>query len=139
MLPHSLGYFNFHSLLWWSFAYSLNAVSCPWQFQFIFPAPVVSHILLECHLTPLAISISIPCSGGHSHIPCMLSHALGNFNLHSPLLRPLTHSLNAVSCPRQFQFIFPTPVVNYILLECHLTPLAISISIPCSGGHPHIP
>ena len=60
----------------------------------------------------------------------MLPHALGNFNLHSPLRRSLAHSLNVASCPRQFQFTFPAPAVIRTFLECCLMPLAISIYIP---------
>ena len=48
----------------------------------------------------------------------MLPHALGNFNLYSLLRRSITHSLNVLSCPRQFQFTFPAPAVNHTFLEC---------------------
>jgi len=119
--------------------HSLNIASCPQQPQFIFPAPVVNHVLLKCHLTPLAISISIPCSGGHSHIPWMLPHALGNFNLYSPLQRSITYYLNVTSRPWQFQFLFPAPAVIRTFLECCLMPSVISIYISCSGGWSRIP
>ena len=139
MLSHALGNFNLHSLLRRSLAHSLNVASRPRQFQFTFPAPAVARTFLECCLMPSAISIYIPRSGGHSHIPWMLPHALGNFNLYSLLRRSLAHSLNVASCPRQFQFTFPAPAVIRTFLECCLMPSAISIYIPCSGGHSHIP
>src|SRR6266496_3744664 len=109
MFFHALGNFNLHSPLRWSLAHSLNAASCPWQFQFIFPAPAVDHTFLECSFMPSVVSIYIP------------------------------HSLNVASCPWQFQFTFPAPAVNHTFLECSFMPSVVSIYIPHSGGQSHIP
>jgi hypothetical protein len=110
----------------------------PRRVQFRFPAPTVTRTFLECCLMPSAVSIHILLSGSHSHIPSMFLHALGSFNLHPPFRWLITHSLNAVSRPRQFQFTFPAPAVIRTFLECCLMPSAISISIPRSGGQLHI-
>src|SRR5947207_2077910 len=67
----------------------------------------------------------------------MFFHALGNFNLHFPLRRSLflplrqsiTHSLNVLPCPWQFQLTFPAPVVIRTFLECCLMPSVVSIYI----------
>src|SRR5204863_390717 len=125
MLSHALGNFNLYSPLQWSATHYLNVTSYPWQFQFLFPAPAVIHTFLECCLMPLAISIYIPHSSGQLHIPSMSPHALGNFNFYSLLRWSSTHSLNAVSCPWQFQFTFPAPVVDHTFLECSFMPSVV--------------
>src|SRR5947207_12133642 len=92
MLSHVLGSFNLHSPLRWSVAHSLNAASFPRQLQFIFPAPAVTRRFLECCLMPLAISIYILHSGGHSHIPEFFLMPLA-IQIYFPLLRSLVHLL----------------------------------------------
>src|SRR5947207_586583 len=96
----------------WSITHSLNVLSCPRRFQLHFPLP-----------RSFAYSLNV------ASCPWQFL----------PLRQSITHFLNVLSCPRQFQFIFPAPAVNHILLECHFTFLAISISIPCFGGHSYIP
>src|SRR5437762_3548404 len=120
MSPHTLGNFNFYSLLQQSFAHSLNVVSCPWQFQFTFSAPAATRTFLECCLLPSAISIFILHSLNVASCPRQFQFMF------------------YISCPQQFQFIFPTPAVDHTFLECSFMPLAIPIYIPHSGGQSYI-
>src|SRR5437773_1935502 len=122
MFFHALGNLNLYFPLRWSFAHSLNITSCPWHFlsllrsishsrtvlscsrqlQFIFLASAVIHTFPECHLMPLAVS---PASVVNytfpecSFMPSATSIYISNSG---------RHSLNAASCPWQFQFTFST-------------------------------
>jgi hypothetical protein len=103
MFLHALGNSDLHSSLRRSIIYFLNVLSRPRQFQLSFLTPAVNHTFLECCLMPSAVSIYI------SRSPPM---PLAIFNSHSPLRPSFTYSLNVLSCPRQFQFTFPAPVLR---------------------------
>ena len=131
MSPHTLDNFNLHSPLRRSLAHSLNAASCPWQFQFIFPVSAVDRTFLEYSFISSIISIYIP------------------------------HSLNVASCSQQFQFFimavnhtfleysFMFLMVSIYIprlrrslahsLNVSFMPSTISIHTPRSGGRSHIP